>query len=149
MSSLKIQLMDPIHISSCRVLYGDTDAGGVVYNANYLRYFELGRSDFMRELVISYRELEENGFILPVVETYLRFKAPARYDDLLIIKTSMQQNSSISWRFNHHIHLADSSRLLVKGFTVHATVNREGKLIKLPDLYRDKLNRVSVPAASD
>ena len=69
--------------SHYRVLYGDTDAGGVVYNANYLRFFELGRSDFMRTYVCSYREIEERGLILPVTESFARYKAPAFYDDLV------------------------------------------------------------------
>ena len=64
-----------------RVLYGDTDAGGVVYNANYLRYFEFGRTEMMRERVCSYREIEELGFILPVTECWARYKAPAFYDE--------------------------------------------------------------------
>ena len=143
MSSLKISLTEPVHVCTYRVLYGDTDAGGVVYNANYLRFFELGRSSFMREHVSSYKEIEEAGFILPVVETYLRYKAPARYDDLLTIKTSMQQISNFSWRFNHHILLSAGDRLLVKGFTIHASVNMAGKLARLPSEYLDRIQKVS------
>jgi acyl-CoA thioester hydrolase len=143
MSSLKINLAEPIHLCSYRVLYGDTDAGGIVYNANYLRFFELGRTEFMRQYVSSYREIEEAGFILPVVESYLRYKAPARYDDLLVIKSSMQQVSDYSCRFNHHILTAGSDRLLVKGFTVHASVNRAGKLTRLPAAWLDRIREVS------
>ena len=149
MSLVKINLTDPVQLSSYRVLYGDTDAGGVVYNANYLRFFELGRSDFMREQVCSYRQIEERGFILPVVESYLRFKAPARYDDLITIKTSMQQISAFSWRFNHHILKAEENKLLVKGFTVHASVNMAGKLAKLPSDIIELLNLVSFPSLLD
>jgi acyl-CoA thioester hydrolase len=145
MSFLKITLTEPVHVCSYRVLYGDTDAGGVVYNANYLRFFELARSSFMRQYVSSYKEIEEAGFILPVVETYLRYKAPARYDDLLTIKTSMQQISTYSWRFNHHVLLTASDKLLVKGFTVHACVNKAGKLDKLPPEY---LVRIAAVASS-
>lgn len=149
MSLLKINLTDPVQLSSYRVLYGDTDAGGVVYNANYLRFFELGRSDFMREHVCSYRQIEERGFILPVVESYLRFKAPARYDDLITIKTSMQQISAFSWRFNHHILKSEGNKLLVKGFTVHASVNMTGKLAKLPSDIIELLNLASFPPLCD
>ncbi len=74
-----------------RVLYGDTDAGGVVYNANYLRYFEFGRTEMMRERVCSYREIEELGFILPVTECWARYKAPAFYDDLLTVETEVSR----------------------------------------------------------
>jgi acyl-CoA thioester hydrolase len=143
MSSVKITLAEPVHACSYRVLYGDTDAGGVVYNANYLRFFELGRSSFMRQYVSSYKKIEEAGFILPVVETYLRYKAPARYDDLLTIQTSMQQISNFSWRFNHHVLLSANNKLLVKGFTVHACVNKAGKLAKLPSEYLVRIQEVS------
>ncbi|MFH1216252.1 MAG: thioesterase family protein [Pseudomonadota bacterium] len=145
MSILKINLRDPVHQCFYRVLYGDTDAGGVVYNANYLRFFELGRSSFMREYVCSYRQIEEQGFILPVVESYLRYKAPARYDDLLSVKTSMQQISAYSWRFNHHVLKTEENRLLVKGFTVHASVSMEGKLAKLPSGIIKQMSLVSSP----
>ena len=143
MSTLKINLTDPVHVSTYRILYGDTDAGGVVYNANYLRFFELARSNFMRHYVASYREIEEAGFILPVVESYVRYKAPARYDDLLTIKTSMQQVSPYSWRFNHHVLLSESDKLLAKGFTVHACVNRAGKLTRPPAVYLDRIAEVA------
>lgn len=142
MSHLKIEMSGLVHQCEQRVIYGDTDAGGVVYNANYLRFFEKGRSGFMRQYVISYRELEEMGFILPVVESYVRYKAPARYDDLLIINTSMQPISGISWRFNHHIRMASDDKLLVKGFTIHASVNRQGKLTKMPAGIIEKMQNV-------
>ena len=119
-----------------RVLYGDTDAGGVVYNANYLRYFELGRTELMRAHVCSYREIEERGLILPVTETFARYKAPAFYDDLLTIETSISELNRYTCRFNYRVTRLDQDRprptLLVKGYTVHAAVTREGKLVRLP-----------------
>jgi len=83
-----------IHRCTCRVLYGDTDAAGIVYNANYLRYFEIGRTELMREWVCSYREIERMGIVLPVTECYSRFKAPAYYDDLLTIETTVSELKS-------------------------------------------------------
>ena len=139
-------LTEPIHRVTCRVLYGDTDAGGVVYNANYLRYFEIGRTEFMREWVCSYREIETLGLILPVTECYTRFKAPAFYDDLLTIETSLTELKKVSCRFCYKISRkeADTARpkLLVKGYTVHASVNRAGRLTSLPDDIIEKLQRV-------
>ena len=140
MTSRKISMPEPVHECTQRVLYGDTDAGGVVYNANYLRYFEKGRSGFMRDLVFSYREMEKQGYILPVVESYLRYKAPARYEDLLLIRTSILEIKSVSCRFNHYIHRVDDHSLLVKGFTVHASVSRSsGRLTKLPQDFLDRV----------
>lgn len=131
-----------IHRSQHRVLYGDTDAAAVVYNANYLRYFELGRTEFMRDRVCSYREIEQLGFVLPVVECHIRFKAPARYDDLLTIETFLADLKKVTCTFNYRIlQEGDSSkpRLLAKGFTTHAAINREGKLTPLPTELTDKL----------
>ncbi len=117
-----------------RVIYGDTDAGSVVYNAQYLRFFEIGRTEMMRAWAMPYREIEKQGFILPVTETYLRYKAPARYDDLLTISVCLAELKKVSCRFHYRISRADDEReqLLVKGFTNHACVNRRGKLTPLP-----------------
>ncbi|KAB2890591.1 MAG: acyl-CoA thioesterase [Desulfobulbaceae bacterium] len=125
-----------IHRSTCRVLYGDTDAAGVVYNANYLRYFEIGRTELMREWVCSYRDIERMGIVLPVTECYTRFKAPALYDDLLVIETTVAELKKLTCRFNYricrHDPLAERPQLLAKGYTIHAAVTRGGKLTPLP-----------------
>ncbi len=130
--STKIELIAP-HRCRARVLYGDTDAGGVVYYGNYLRYFERGRTELMRERGISYRELEDRGLIMPVVEAYSRYKASARYDDLIEIATSFIWVKRLSCRFNYEIRQTADQGLLIKGFTLHAVVNHQGKLTKLPD----------------
>ena len=88
MSKIAVSLTEPIFATTYRVIYGDTDAAGVVYNANYLRYFEIGRTEMMRAWALPYSAIEELGCILPVTESYLRFKAPAAYDDLITIATS-------------------------------------------------------------
>lgn len=131
MAGPDLELYPPIHRYTCRVLYGDTDSGGVVYYANYLRYFEAGRTEYMRELVASYRELEEQGFILPVVECHVRYKASARYDDVLLVETSLAEVRPASCRFTYRISREDG-KTLVLGSTTHAAVDRAGKLAKLP-----------------
>ena len=132
-----------IFTTTVRVLYGDTDAGGVVYNANYLRYFEIGRTELMREKVCSYDEIEKLGFILPVTECWARYKAPAFYDDLLIIETAGAEVSKIKCKFAYRVvrQKKDTERpkLLVKGYTVHAAITREGKLTRLPDEILQKI----------
>ena len=137
---------DPVHTTSCRVLYGDTDAAGVVYYANYLRYFEKGRTEYMRDLVLTtYREIESQGLLLPVIECYSRYKAPAAYDDLLTIETSLAELKNVSCRFNYRIYRKndDESRtLLAKGYTVHASVNREGRLTRLPVHLLERLEEI-------
>lgn len=136
-------MQDYIHRSPVRVRYGDTDAATVVYNANYLRYFEIGRTELMREWVCSYSEIEKMGFILPVVECWTRFKAPAFYDDLLTIETSITEVSKLKVKFSYQVRRqvagSDNSKLLVKGFTVHAATTKEGKLTRLPETLIKKI----------
>ena len=143
---MKLVMSEPIHAFSCRVLYGDTDAAGVVYYANYLRYFERGRTEYMRDLVqMTYREIESLGLVLPVIECYSRYKAPAAYDDLLTIETSLTELKNFSCRFNYRIYKNannDVRTLLAKGYTVHASVNRTGKLTRLPAQLLEKLDRI-------
>ncbi len=115
-----------------RVLYADTDQAKVMYYANYLKVFELGRAEFMRNLGFSYKDLEEKeGIILPVVEVYVKYKAPARYDELLTVKTSLKEVKSFTVVFEYQI-CSDHS-LLAYGFTKHVPVNREGKIVRLPE----------------
>ena len=129
--------------TSYRVIYGDTDAAAVVYNANYLRFFEIGRTELMREKVCSYREIEELGILLPVTECYIRYKAFACYDDLLIIETKLIELKKVSCRFSYRI-LRDNKdsgkeQLIAKGYTVHAAVGRDGKLTHLPQDFIPRL----------
>ena len=121
-----------VHRCQCRVLYGDTDAGGVVYYANYLRYFEQGRTELMRAHVMPYSALEAQDIIMPVVECQARYKASARYDDLLVIETTVGLVKSVSCRFDYRIIRAVDSKLLVQGYTVNAAVDRNGKLVRFP-----------------
>ena len=143
---MNLSMPEPVHTTTCRVLYGDTDAAGVVYYANYLRFFEKARTEYMRDLVrVTYRDIEKQGLLLPVIECYSRYKAPAAYDDLLIIETSLAELKNVSCRFNYRIYRNDndiSRTLLAKGYTVHASVKRDGKLTKLPPQLLAKLTRI-------
>ncbi len=139
----------PEHIfrTTVRVLYGDTDAGGVVYNANFLRYFEIGRTELMRQWVCSYSHIEKLGFVLPVTECWARYKAPGFYDDLLTIETTIAEVSKLKCKFNYRIVRQEEGlerpKLLVKGYTVHAAVTREGKLTRLPEEIIQKITQFS------
>ncbi len=119
-----------------RVIYGDTDCGGVVYYGQYLRLFEIGRTELLRQNGLTYREIEtKEGLILPVVETYVRYRRPARYDDLLQIETKMTSLHPYKVQFNYWIYR--EKELIAAGFTVHAPVNQEGRLVKFPpEIYR-------------
>lgn len=133
-----------------RVLYGDTDAGGIVYYANYMRLFEIGRTELMRTHVSSCKDIEALGLILPVTEAYARYKAPAFYDDFLTIETSISELTKFTCRFSYRITRKDPDRsrptLLVKGYTVHAAVTRDGKLTQLPGDIQAKLQVLAGPS---
>lgn len=125
-----------LHRTSYRVIYGDTDAAAVVYNANYLRFFEIGRTELMRDQVCTYRQIEADGILLPVTECFIRYKAFARYDDLLQIETQLSWLKKVSCKFTYRILRHDSEtgreRLLAKGHTVHAAIGLDGKLTPFP-----------------
>ena len=144
MADLHMRMIDPIFRVQYRVIYGDTDSGGVMYNANYLRLVEIGRTELMRNWAIPYSEMERQGLVLPVTESYLRYKAPARYDDLITIATSLAEVKFVSCRFHYKITRAEEGReqLLVKGFTNHACINRQGKLMPFPDNIREAIQGV-------
>ncbi len=116
-----------------RVSYGETDAMGVVYYANYLHLFERGRSELIRGLGFSYATVEERGIYLPVREASCRYLAPARYDDLIRIRTGLAGQTRASLNFVYEITNADHSAVLTRGSTQHAVVNAQGKPVRIPD----------------
>jgi acyl-CoA thioester hydrolase len=115
-----------------RVIYGDSDQMGVVYYANYLRYFEAGRNEFIRAKGLRYRDFEERyGLVLPVAEAHVSYRSPARYDDLLTVEVALAETRRASARFEYRI-LREDGELLATGHTVHACVDRDGKVRRLP-----------------
>jgi acyl-CoA thioester hydrolase len=119
-----------------RVIYGDTDQMGVVYHANYFRYFEFSRMEFFRARGGNYREMEEQGFQLPIVEVSAQYKAPARYDDLLVIRPTVSELRRASVAFTYEVFRdGDPSSLLCAGRTLHACMGRDGRLRRLPEAF--------------
>jgi acyl-CoA thioester hydrolase len=141
MTDLHTTMIPPVAQVEYRVLYVDTDAGGVVNNGNYLRFLEMGRSEMMRRFAVPYSEIEKSGLILPVTECYLRYKAPAVYDDLITVRTALALVKRVSCRFHYRITCTRSGqeKLLLKGFTNHACVNRDGQLVPFPEELREKI----------
>jgi acyl-CoA thioester hydrolase len=114
-----------------RVIYGDTDQMGVVYYANYLRWFEAGRAQFLRVKGVSYHDFERVlGLMLPVSEAGVTYCSPARYDDLVVVEASLAEVRRVSARFTYRVVRGET--LLATGFTVHACVDREGRIRRLP-----------------
>ncbi len=115
-----------------RVIYGDTDQMGVVYYANYLRFFEAGRNEFIRACGLRYRDFEARyGLVLPVAEAGVKYLEAARYDDLVSVETTLEEIRRASARFTYR--LVRRGDLLATGFTLHACVDREGRIRRLPD----------------
>jgi acyl-CoA thioester hydrolase len=122
----------PQSTSRVRVRYAETDTMGVVYYANYLVWFEVARTDLLREHGWTYREMEEAGFALPVVEAHCEYRSPARYDDDIEIVTTGERLSPVRVRFIYRVQRVQGNLLLAEGYTVHATLDRSGKPTRLP-----------------
>jgi len=125
-----------------RVLYGDTDQMGVVYYANYLRFFEGARGEWIRGLGMRCAEIEERGIFLPVLEVGVRYLKPARYDDLLEIPMVVN-HTRVKIRFDYKVHRQGSPEVLLLGHTVHACVGREGRPTRAPDWLVKKMEGAS------
>jgi acyl-CoA thioester hydrolase len=124
-------------VARVRVIYGDTDQMGMVYYANYLRYFEIARNEYLRVAGQTYRAFEEShGLMLPVVEAHVSYHRPARYDDELVVWASCAARGAASVRFEYEIRRGERGEKLVSGHTVHACITREGRVVRLPDALR-------------
>jgi len=120
------------NIAKVRVMYADTDAMGIVYHTNYIKWFEIGRSEFLREIGILYSRMEEEGFNLPLTEAYCQYLSPAVYDQILLIETEIAYVNRASLRFNYRILDDQQERIFVEGYTIHACTTREKKIVRLP-----------------
>ncbi len=127
-------------VTRVRVRYAETDQMGVVYYANYLVWFEVGRTDLLRSSGWSYREMEAEGFSLPVVEAHCEYRSSARYDDDLEIWTTGTLLSPVRLRFDYQVvRVGDQAATLAAGHTVHATLDASGRPRRLPDRVRTVL----------
>jgi acyl-CoA thioester hydrolase len=120
--------------SRVRVRYAETDQMGVVYHANYLVWFEVGRVDLIRSLGLDYKSMEQQeGVGIAVVEAVVRYKAPARYDDELIVRTTLAHTRGSIVAFDYKLHRAEDDLLLAEGSTTHIVVDREMKRAAMPE----------------
>ncbi|SNR81375.1 acyl-CoA thioester hydrolase [Humidesulfovibrio mexicanus] len=130
-----------------RVSYGETDAMGVLYYGEYLHIFERARGQFLRERGMSYNVVEERGIILPVREAWCRYRVPARYDDLLWVHSGVAQWGRASITIVYECRTEDKSTLTAQGYTVHPTVNREGKPVPVPDWFKELCESRPTPSS--
>ena len=115
-----------------RVYYEDTDAGGVVYCANYLRYLERGRTEFVRERGVSLQNLLDLGYVFPVVRLEIDYRAPAVYDDLIRIGTTVLEVGNASFTLGHQVVRVADDRLLTEAQVTLACIGPGNKVRRLP-----------------
>jgi acyl-CoA thioester hydrolase len=118
-----------------RVRYAETDKMGVVYYANYFVWMEVGRTDYCKAVGFSYRDMEKEHANLAVAETSCRYIAPARYDDEILVRTSIERLNRRLVTFVYSIYNNDTEQLLAEGKTVHITVGKDGKACSIPEKY--------------
>ena len=128
-----------INRTTYRVIYGDTDQMGVVYYANYLRWFEKGRSEFLRQIGLPYSSIEQQGFHFPVTEVNCRYANSARYDDNFEIATEITELGRASLSFGYRISRQSNNDPLATGSTKHACIDHAGKVARLPAILLDAL----------
>ena len=122
-----------------RVRYADTDQMGVVYYANYLVWFEVGRTEWLRQTGWSYREMEEDGVALPVIEAHCEYRQPLRYDDDVEIATRASLVTPVRIRFDYEVRRSGIQAVCACGHTVHASVNTDGRPCRPPERIRELL----------
>jgi len=122
------------NLTSYRVIYGDTDQMGVAYYANHLKWFEIGRTEFLRQTGMPYFSIEEKGLRFPVIEVSCRYFRPSRYDDVITIETTLTSLGRATLTFSYRLLRKDKEDevLIASGWTKHACVDEKGEVAKIP-----------------
>jgi acyl-CoA thioester hydrolase len=124
-------LSGEVHI---RVRYAETDRMGLLHHANYLVYFEQGRTELLRAQGIAYKELEDQGYLLVITRVQVRYRSPARYDEILTLRTTVVRTTLV--KIEHRYELLRDGLLLAEGETTLGCVGRDGKVQQLPEFLR-------------
>ncbi|ESP62651.1 4-hydroxybenzoyl-CoA thioesterase family active site protein [Smithella sp. ME-1] len=132
------------NIAKVRVLYSDTDAMGVVYHTNYIKWFELGRNELMRQLGVPYTELCSVGLNLPLIKVSCEYMKFATYDQLLTVETEFAYIKKATVRYNSRIWDENKENLIAEGYTIHACTNNEGKIRRIPKLLLELINKFNI-----
>lgn len=123
-------------VTEIRVRYAETDRMGLLHHANYLVYFEQARTELLRQQGLTYRDMEDQGFFLVIINVEVKYRSPARYDDVLSIKTTVSRTTPV--RIEHTYEVTCDGRAVADGKTTLACVDRGGKLQALPDWFQEK-----------
>ena len=119
------------HRCRSRTLYADTDRSQVVYHANYLRYFEFGRATLMRDTAYPYKEVEESGFVYPIIKVDIDYYCPLHYDDAMVVYTRPSSLERVRLQFDYVITHEQTGDIVCKGFTRHCAVNASGTPVEV------------------
>jgi acyl-CoA thioester hydrolase len=125
------------HAIQVRVRYVDTDQMGVAHHARYFEWFEMGRTELIRSLGLPYKQLEESGYHLPVVEASAQYRSPARYDDLLTVEAAVDGKMGARLRISYAVRRGEE--LLATGYTVHAFLDRQRRPVRPPKAFLEVL----------
>jgi acyl-CoA thioester hydrolase len=136
------------NVTTYRVIYGDTDQMGVVYYANFLRWFERGRAEFLRQIELPYSTIEKAGYHFPVADVTCHYAHSAYYDDLVRIETQLTDVRRVSLFFKYRISREGDDRVLATGSTKHACVDRHGQVIRIPQILTAALGASQISGES-
>lgn len=131
-----------------RARYQETDAMGVVYHANYLNWFEISRTEWVRSIGVPYTEFESKGFMLPVIEADMKFLSPARYDDEITIRNRLIDFSQTRLSFEYEIVKSIEGTVLVTGSTKHVWINQEWRPISIKRVTPELFARIQAQVQS-
>lgn len=130
------------HTTPIRVRYADTDKMQFVYNGKYLEYFEVGRTELLRNVGLPYSEIETEGYQLPLIEAGVKYKHPAHYDDVLLVTAKLNELYSAKVNIEYEIKREGDNSLIATGFTTHMFIRTENKKpTKPPQIYIDSLKK--------
>ncbi len=132
-----------IHEFNVRVRYSETDQMGVVYHGNYAQYFEMGRVEWLRNMGVSYKWMEEHGVMLPVVSLTMNYKKPARYDDLITVKTIFKSQTSVKIEFDYEIYNQDRELLTIAHSILVFVDMKTGRPMLPPSYVLDKISELN------
>jgi len=133
------------HQTNYRVIYGDTDNMGIAYHANYFRWFEIGRTEMLRHLGMTYKAIEKKGYFSPVADVRCRFMAPVHYDDILIIETTLDDTVRGGLKFDYGIFSEDGGTSFARGYTRHACLDLTGRVVRPPHFLRELFDPKKAP----
>jgi acyl-CoA thioester hydrolase len=130
------------HTTEVRIRYSETDQMHFVYNGKYFDFFEVGRAEMMRDLNLTYKEIEARGYGMPVVETFIKFKNPAYYDEVLSIETRVEKLPELKVHIDHTITCPERNKTIVEGYVDLVFLNSETKkLSRPPDFFINAIKK--------